>query len=683
MAGDRPLLLLQIEPGSADFKSAAAIAEFLSSAAMRGVHTLAWVPSGATGPRALIALACREIVLHPDAELGDLGEGAALTSTQRQQVDRIIARGANPRATGALAAAMSDPAVALVALTFTQGAADVEPISADAASTRIVTADEVGLLRDAGLAIQDVRVFKAAGVPTRISGRQAEAAGILVAGSSVDLASLTTKWGIDEDELDLRSAKHSSQRPALIKVEGEIEPLQTAYLIRQIERAVEQRADVVIFEIDSPGGYLQDSLELAFAIHDLRDHGIRTVAYIPRDAVSGAALISLGCDEIYLQPRGKIGDAGPIFQTDDGSVHRAPEKILSYLREVVRELAELKGRPPAVLMAMVDRQLEIYRVTHRDSGKVWYLADSEIDNANGEWIKGPVVEESPNELLLFVRGERAHELKIAEPPVRDFDELRERLGIAPEVQLVPAERTWVDNTVHILNTDFMTGLLFFFGLIFLFVEMHFVSGLFGILSALCFGVFFWSKFLGGTADWLEVMLFLIGIACLMIELFVIPGFGVFGVAGGLLLLASLVMAGLTLNSIDQAATSQQTWGAIQSLGLAVVGVIGAAAVLSHFMPRIPLLNAMILTPPTLVTAVPSGTVTGQGSEGELVGQRGQSITMLRPSGKVRLGGRIVDAVSRGNFVEADTEVEVIEARGKRIVVQAVGSVADDDAAETA
>jgi membrane-bound serine protease (ClpP class) len=143
------------------------------------------------------------------------------------------------------------------------------------------------------------------------------------------------------------------------------------------------------------------------------------------------------------------------------------------------------------------------------------------------------------------------------------------------------------------------------------------------------------------------------------------------------------MAGLTLNSIDQAATSQQTWGAIQSLGLAVVGVIGAAAVLSHFMPRIPLLNAMILTPPTLVTAVPSGAVTGQGSEGELVGQRGQSITMLRPSGKVRLGGRIVDAVSRGNFVEADTEVEVIEARGKRIVVQAVESVADDDAAETA
>ena len=419
-----------------------------------------------------------------------------------------------------------------------------------------------------------------------------------------------------------------------------------------------------------------DSLELAHRIAHLRDQEIRTVAYVPHDAVSGGALIALGCDEIYLHPNGRIGDAGPIQQALDGQVHRAPEKIVSYLREVVRELADLKGRPPAVLMAMVDRELDIFQATHTTTGRVAFLSQAEIDAAPDDWRRGAAVPEAAGELLLFVNGRRAHELQVAEPPVADLAELRERLGVPAEARLVAAQQTWLDDTVFILNTNFVTGVLLFLGVILLFIELHFMVGLAGILSALCFGVFFWSKFLGGTAGWLEVLLFLLGFACLAIELFVIPGFGVFGVAGGLLLLGSLVMAGASVSDLDRGAALTQSLTTAKTLGLAILGVIAAGATLSHYLPRIPILNSMILAPPEASLGSSAGRSAPRPDPRGLTGRRGVAVTMLRPAGKIEVAGQLLDAVSSSGFVAAGVEVEIAEVASNRMIVRPVTAAAD-------
>src|SRR6202000_2857440 len=95
----------------------------------------------------------------------------------------------------------------------------------------------------------------------------------------------------------------------------------------------------------------------------------------------------------------------------------------------------------------------------------------------------------------------------------------------------PIAPGWVDRLVYVLNDDIMTGLLILVGIACIYMELHFTTGLFGILATVCFGLFFWSRFLGGTADWLEVTLFLIGVAFIAMEVFVAPGFGVFGISG--------------------------------------------------------------------------------------------------------------------------------------------------------
>ena len=202
-----------------------------------------------------------------------------------------------------------------------------------------------------------------------------------------------------------------------------------------------------------------------------------------------------------------------------------------------------KSSAVAICEAMADRSLKVFQVTHRDNGRVWYMSELDIHAANGEWIKGAQLRETNGELLFTSNGIRANELKISESPVSDFEELKSRIGVPPGMKLVPIEKTWVDRLVFSLNHPAMVMLMIVLGVALIYVELHFMTGILGILSVLCFALFFWSSFMGGTAGWLEVVLFVLGIGCLGLEIFVIPGFGVFGVSGILLVLASLVMAG--------------------------------------------------------------------------------------------------------------------------------------------
>lgn len=663
--GGRPLLILDIRPGDAEGESVLQLAELLASSEFAKVRTVAWVRESLSGLRGILPLVCAEIVLPPDAELSGLTDAEALTDAQRQRVITLVARQNNRRIPPALAASMLDPQATLLRVRV--AGQDGQP------ETRLITPEDLTLLRQAGIEVADLETIKRPGMTAVFSGRQAVDGGYLVTHLATSADELARLYGLDPSSFREPVRVASARQPVLIRIEGDVEPILTEYVRRQIQRAIDAQADLIIFEIDSPGGRLDNSLEMAFAIADLEKRGIRTVAYIPREAISGGAIIALGCDEIYLHPRGKIGDAGPVLIGLDG-VHRAPEKIVSYLRGHLAELAELKGRSPTLLMAMADRQLVVYRANHRTSGRVAYLSQSEIDASNGEWVKGPVVPESEGELLLTVNGDRAHELRIARPPVQSLGELQQRLGIGSGVRIREFVRTWVDDTVLILNSPTVTGLLFFFAVLFLFVELHFLIGIFGILSGLCFVLFFWSKFLGGTAGWLEVVLFSAGLCCLAIELFVIPGFGVFGVSGGLLLLSALIMASVSYSGVDQEATYAQSWAAVKSLTVALVAVIGAGAVLSRFLPHIPVLNAMILAPPNLGAPVMrSGTLSG--TESELIGRRGEAETMLRPSGKVRIDGRLIDAVSTGGFVPAGHAIEVVSVVSGRTMVRAVEEVA--------
>ncbi|MCA9056251.1 MAG: hypothetical protein KDA75_20620, partial [Planctomycetaceae bacterium] len=178
-----------------------------------------------------------------------------------------------------------------------------------------------------------------------------------------------------------------------------------------------------------------------------------------------------------------------------------------------------------------------------------------------------------------------------------------------------------------------------------------------------------SKFLGGTAGWLEVVLFMLGLACLAIELFLIPGFGVFGVAGGMLVLGSLVMAGVTLSDLDRGVALSQSFSTAKTLGLAIICTIGAGMVLSHYLPKMPLFSSMILSPPTLSENPYASTSTPRPDPRGLTGQQGVAFTMLRPSGKIRVHGELLDAVSNAGYIAAGTPIEIMEVASNRMIVR--------------
>lgn len=675
----RGILVLEVTPGTSEFHHVQGLAKYLS-ADLPTLTTVAWVPESVRGNHVVLALACNEIIMKPDASLGDIGLGKPLDLDEQSFIVNLVNRRHNKKLSEALVLGMMDPAKEVI---WVQIALGEKPQAIT--ETRVVLPAEFDRLLKAKTAILKHETIKTPGTDGILSGERARAYNILVMNTAQSRDEVATIYLLPREAMREDPAAGAAPKAVVIRVDDMIEPVLEQFVQRQIQRSVAAGANLLIFEIESPGGYLTSSTNLANAIAELDEKKVRTVAYVPKQALSGAAIIALGCDEIYLHPSAQIGDAGPIEVKEGGAFHRAPEKVLSVLRGTLRGLAEKKKRPAALAEAMADKGLKVFEVTHRDNGGVWFMSEDEIHESNGEWIKGRMVAEAGCDLLLTVDGRRGNELRLTEAPVQDFDDLKRRLGIPADALVPTAARTWVDTLIFVLNTTAVTTLLFIIGIMCIYLELHFPTGLFGIASGVCFGLFFWSRFLGGTAGWLEVVLFALGAGCLALEIFVVPGFGVFGVSGGLLVLFSLILASQTfvipVTSEDYTILGRT----VGSLSGAMVGVFVLVALLSRYLPSIPFLNAMILTPPgteelaaepklnpLLLGGIDSTSSSVLERDPSLMGREGVAITMLRPAGKAQIGDQFVDVVSEGPFISAGSNIEVVAVEGNRVVVRQVG-----------
>ncbi len=460
------------------------------------------------------------------------------------------------------------------------------------------------------------------------------------------------------------------QRGALIRFEGMIDSRLEKYLERKLDVARKRKTDLVIIEIDSPGGEVDASLDIARMLRDL--NWAHTVAYIPREALSGAAIVALGTDDIIIDSNAMMGDAGPIFMDENFLFRHAPEKFRSNLAANVRQLAQAGDRPPALAEAMVDMDLLVYRVKNRDTGKITYMSEDEIQSAADPkvWERGPMVHESRKGNFLEVSGERAVELLLAQGLADSREDVQRRYGLKGDLLIL--EPTGVDTAVYILNLGIVTGLLFVIGLIALYIEFSSPGiGVGGLIALLCFMLFFWSRFLGGTADWLEIVLFVAGIAFLGVELFLLPGFGVAGLTGILLIVVSLVLAGQRF-IIPQ--TGRELGMLTSSLLVIAVsgGVFGVAAVfLSRYFGSLPVFSRFMLEPPDRpMTDAEAGSVGGGhgATDHPVVGAVGVANSQLRPAGKARFGDRYLDVVADGDFIDKNTPVRIVEIHGNRVVV---------------
>lgn len=471
-------------------------------------------------------------------------------------------------------------------------------------------------------------------------------------------------------------AQPSASRTAvIIPLQEMIDPLSGALLERKFRDAIESGVDVIVLDIHSPGGHTSVTMELMDLLLDAKQ--VETVAFIEKDALSGAALLALACDKIIMLPSARIGDAGEIVMGPDGAFRYTEAKSRSALAQKVRDTARQTGKPLALAEKMVDKDLVVFEATNKTTGETTYLSDREwaaLENP-GDWNQGRPIREAGKEMFFICNGSRAVEFGLADRTIENRQQLADAIGVASPIRVM--ERTSLDTLLFVLNTNFVAFLLIVIGLIALTIELGAPGfGIGGLISLLCFSLFFWSRFLGGTAGWLEVTLFAVGLAFIAAELFLIPGFGVAGVGGITLVLGSLIMASRRVLIPEN---SEQ----LTALGLDALTVIGAfigfliaLIFLSNYMGDIPGLSRLTLKPPVPVDAGGTGLGTAAGEtlpgwQRVEVGTEGRAISPLRPSGKMQVGDDTVDVVSEGDFVEAGNLVKVVAKQGSRVVVRPI------------
>ncbi len=455
---------------------------------------------------------------------------------------------------------------------------------------------------------------------------------------------------------------------------------------RRTKIALDEGANYLIYEIGTYGGLLQSADDIAkYLILDIPQMSgkAHTVAYVTTEAISAGAMISVSCQDIIMRENTTIGDCAPIVMGGKlEGVER--EKTESFTRAAFTRAAEANGYPVALLKAMVTMQIEVFRVQNLETGEFEFFENEELPkdpNAYDLDNKELVVKDDE---LLTLTASQALEYGIARATVQDLsgvlDFLAERDGVRFAGEPMLLETTWSEELVRWLNSPVVMAILVMLALLGVYMEFNTPGlGLPGLVAVICFVIIIGSKYLIGLANWVEVALFVIGIILLLIEFFVLPGFGIAGFSGIVCIFAGL-FGMLIKNPPDKlpwpsnaVEWSDFTQGVI-GLSLGFGGFIILAWLLSKYLPKIPFLSGLILIPAFAKRGGTMQVSMTKPVESEIaginVGDIGEVVSTLRPTGKVRFGDAIVDVVAEGDFLNIGTRVKIIEIHGNRVVVKA-------------
>ena len=675
------ILVMEISAGSSRQGQISDLAKVLVSPELSNLRTVAWIPKTLDGNHAILALACHDIFMHPAAALGDIGRGTALPDVEQNFVLDIVDRGRNLRMSRAIAKAMMDPASTVMRVT----------LEGRDGTTRqqFLTAAELRELQNQDVVISQTDTVKDPSQPGLFKGSEAARSGFLVAATPANRNEVVAALNLPLEAMREAGGSNAKVVARVIAINNVVGKLLADFVERETQRAIADGVNIIIYDIDTLSGDKDHAQHVATLIAELDPTQVTTVAWVSKEATQAGALVALSCDRIFLAEDATIGSIDlKAMRLNHG--HRLPPageiipEDLQRLLTLINSIAKRKNRSVSLMQAMADSSLPVFEVTHKESGRVTWMNEPELTAQPEEWIQGLAIPEARGGNLLILNAKRAHELGLTETPCHDLEQLRTRLGISTTVDLRPVSKTWVDNLVTTLNSGFAGFLLITIGIICIYLELHIPSGLFVIGAVTSFSLFFWSRFLGGAAGGLELTLFILGMVLLGLEFFVIPGFGVFGVSGILMTVVSLVMASNTFSGMSATESFEQSMSSLGSLAAALMVVIAVAAVLNRFLPSIPFINRLILTPPGYAandserlklkpSLLSRMTVTGSIS----VGMIGTTASSLRPTGKAMFGDKYVDVVSDGAYIDHGTKIEVIRLAGNRIIVRSVNTEATE------
>jgi membrane-bound serine protease (ClpP class) len=653
-ADPRPVLIVEFSVGQSkegqgsEFHSANALAEFLISPELKHVKTVAYIPQTIRGHSVLVALACNEIVMAPNAEIGDAGVDEPDKIPIRKETYDRIAR-ATLTVPPAIALKMLDKNLDVRKVVHAQGvdyvlADKVEQIKKD----RNVT--EVTPLKDGNM----------------FSGREARIEPRFVSQLADSRTELAEKLGVPARVL--RESPLASDIKAIqISITGEVTSKLAAEVMGQIDRNVKEGvANFLVVRIDSPGGNATESQQLANYLAALDPDRVRSVAYIEEQAKGDAAIIALACDEIMMHPAAVLGGDGAFdLASDDPRGKQDVEIAVGAFREGV---AKPKSRSWSIGAAIIDPSLKVFRYTNKSTGLVeyWSPAEHAAQNDPAAWTQGVAIAEGGGRLTLT--GEKAEEYGVITKTVESFEELKNYYDVDDPALVDP---TWVDKLLRFLASDSVALFLLLIGGAAVYAELQTPGvGLGGMIAFICFLLFFWAKVFEGTAGALEILLFVAGLTCVIIEVFVLPGIGmgIFALGGGLMIIVSLILASQTFILPHSSYQLRQMTHSLLVVGGAAAGTVAAIAALRRWLPHAPVFNRMLLEPPSAEEMENIDQRESLVNYDHLLGQPGSAATRLAPSGKALIGDELVDVITAGEFIDRDAPVVVVEVRGNCVVV---------------
>ena len=433
----------------------------------------------------------------------------------------------------------------------------------------------------------------------------------------------------------------------VIPLSGEISPPLLLFLRRAVKAAETSGAGAIIIEMNTFGGRLDTAAEITGVFNRTT---IPTYTFINTNAGSAGSLIALATRHIYMSPVSAIGAAAPVLSTLADLPATEKEKTLSYWSALLRSSAARNGHNPDIGEAFMDKEKEVKigdRVVHPKGSLLTLTAQEATEQINGKPLLAEGITDSVADLV-------------------------KKAGL--KGSLVAVEPSGFERLAFWITA--LAPLLLLLGIICAYLEFKMPGvSMPGILAAICFALFFAGHYLAGLAGWEVVALFVLGLVFVLVEiLFFGHSTIVFGVVGVFLMLGALLWA-----MIDRYPgetffpTGDMLAIPLRNLFLALVVAAILIMVLARYLPQTSFYRRFAL----MTTNPPGPSLAGAPREFATAldlspGMQGTAQTTLRPSGKGRFADHIVDVVTQGEFIAAETPITVIQKDGMRVVVKRLG-----------
>jgi membrane-bound serine protease (ClpP class) len=430
----------------------------------------------------------------------------------------------------------------------------------------------------------------------------------------------------------------------LFKIFREIGSTSWIHTQKAFKEAEQLNATCIVLHLNTYGGQVvfADSIRTKILNSTIPVH-----VFIDNNAASAGALISIACDSIYMRAGANIGAATVV----DQSGQQMPDKYQSYMRSTIRATAEAQGK--------------IAKVENGDTTWKWrrdpHIAEAMVD----ETIYIPNVIDSGKVLTLTTR--EAIELGFCEGEVNSLNEVLDKLNIKNAV-VITYKPTFYDGLKGFLTNPIFQGVLILVILGGLYFELQTPGIGFPLIAALIAAVLYFSPlYIDGLAENWEILIFLAGLILIGVEVFVIPGFGVTGIAG-----ITLVITGLTLSLINNVKFDFSGVSAneiVQSFLVVFIGFV------TSFFGGIWLTNKFFDKGPLSKIALQSSQDLNQGYIGideaikHMIGDEGVADTILRPAGKVLIAGEVYDAIAQTGYINEGENIIVVGTSSGQLIVR--------------